>query len=138
MASTPRRFATNCPPHPPKGSPSIRTGWHPELEYLLAVVLFAATVIALTLVASPPGGHPGQAAQPHHNPKMGTAFVHTVIDDHSRVAYAEIHDDETAAPATTVPNARPLRQRQRLQVPRLATHSDTSAQVHGCVPLRDD
>jgi len=69
---------------------------------LLAVVLFAATVIALTLVASPPGGHPGQAAQPHHNPKMGTAFVHTVIDDHSRVAYAEIHDDETAAPATTV------------------------------------
>ena len=33
---------------------------------------------------------------------MGTAFVHTVIDDHSRVAYAEIHDDETAATATTV------------------------------------
>jgi hypothetical protein len=28
---------------------------------------------------------------------MGTAFVHTVLDDHSRVAYAEIHDDETAA-----------------------------------------
>ena len=34
--------------------------------------------------------------------KMGTAFVHTVIDDHSRVAYAEIHDDETAATATAV------------------------------------
>jgi transposase InsO family protein len=33
---------------------------------------------------------------------MGTAFVHTVIDDHSRVAYAEIHDDETAATATGV------------------------------------
>jgi transposase InsO family protein len=33
---------------------------------------------------------------------MGYAFVHTVIDDHSRVAYAEIHDDETAATATTV------------------------------------
>jgi transposase InsO family protein len=33
---------------------------------------------------------------------VGTAFVHTVIDDHSRVAYAEIHDDETAATATTV------------------------------------
>ncbi|GAA3345461.1 hypothetical protein GCM10020358_52640 [Amorphoplanes nipponensis] len=32
----------------------------------------------------------------------GTAFVHTVIDDHSRVAYAEIHDDETAATAVTV------------------------------------
>jgi transposase InsO family protein len=28
--------------------------------------------------------------------------VHTVIDDHSRVAYAEIHDDETAATATAV------------------------------------
>ncbi len=38
----------------------------------------------------------------HHNPKIGTAFVHTVIDDHSRVAYAEIHDDETAATAISV------------------------------------
>ena len=28
--------------------------------------------------------------------------MHTVIDDHSRVAYAEIHDDETAATATAV------------------------------------
>jgi transposase InsO family protein/transposase-like protein len=34
--------------------------------------------------------------------KVGTAFVHTVIDDHSRVAYAEIHDDETAATAVGV------------------------------------
>ena len=38
----------------------------------------------------------------YHNAKMGTAFVHTVIDDHSRVAYAEIHDDETAATAAAV------------------------------------
>ncbi len=38
----------------------------------------------------------------HHNPKIGTAFVHTVLDDHSRVAYAEIHDDETAATAAAV------------------------------------
>jgi transposase InsO family protein len=38
----------------------------------------------------------------HFNPKVGTAFVHTVIDDHSRVAYAEIHDDETAATAVAV------------------------------------
>ncbi len=30
------------------------------------------------------------------------AVVHTVIDDHSRVAYAEVHDDETAATATAV------------------------------------
>lgn len=35
-------------------------------------------------------------------PKMGHAFVHTVIDDHSRVAYAEVHDDETAATAVGV------------------------------------
>ena len=38
----------------------------------------------------------------HRGVLMGTAFVHTVIDDHSRVAYAEIHDDETAATATAV------------------------------------
>ena len=31
--------------------------------------------------------------------------MHTVLDDHSRVAYAEIHDDETAA--TAVPRAAP-------------------------------
>jgi len=34
--------------------------------------------------------------------KIGTAYVHTVLDDHSRVAYAEIHDDETAATAIAV------------------------------------
>ena len=38
----------------------------------------------------------------YRNPKIGTAFVHTVIDDHSRVAYAEVHDDETAATAAGV------------------------------------
>jgi Integrase core domain len=32
----------------------------------------------------------------------GHAFVHTVIDDHSRVAYAEVHDDETALTASGV------------------------------------
>jgi len=45
---------------------------------------------------------PGKPRNRHHNPKLGTAFVHTVLDDHSRVAYAEIHDDETAATATGV------------------------------------
>jgi transposase InsO family protein len=35
-------------------------------------------------------------------PKVGHAFVHTIIDDYSRVAYAEIHDDETATTATAV------------------------------------
>ena len=45
---------------------------------------------------------PGKPRNRHRNPKIGTAFVHTVIDDHSRVAYAEIHDDETAATAIGV------------------------------------
>ena len=45
---------------------------------------------------------PGKPRNAHYNPKIGTAFVHTVIDDHSRVAYAEIHDDETAATAIGV------------------------------------
>jgi transposase InsO family protein len=35
-------------------------------------------------------------------PLLGHAFVHTVIDDHSRVAYAEIHDDEKADTALGV------------------------------------
>jgi transposase InsO family protein len=35
-------------------------------------------------------------------PLVGTAFVHTVIDDHSRIAYAEIRDDEKAATAIDV------------------------------------
>jgi transposase InsO family protein len=35
-------------------------------------------------------------------PLVGTAYVHTVIDDHSRVAYAEIHTDEKADTAIAV------------------------------------
>ena len=45
---------------------------------------------------------PGKPRNQWHQAKMGTAFVHTVLDDHSRVAYAEIHDDETAATAAGV------------------------------------
>ncbi|GAA4834531.1 hypothetical protein GCM10023221_09120 [Luteimicrobium xylanilyticum] len=37
----------------------------------------------------------GKPRNARYERKMGTAFVHTVIDDHSRGAYAEIHDDET-------------------------------------------
>jgi transposase InsO family protein len=44
----------------------------------------------------------GKPRSAHRNPKMGTAYVHTVIDDHSRVAYAEIHNDETAVTAAAV------------------------------------
>lgn len=45
---------------------------------------------------------PGKPRNQWHNAKMGTAYVHTVLDDHSRVAYAEIHNDETAATAAGV------------------------------------
>jgi transposase InsO family protein len=45
---------------------------------------------------------PGKPRSRYRDPLIGTAFVHTVLDDHSRVAYAEIHDDETAATATAV------------------------------------
>ena len=44
----------------------------------------------------------GKPRSRHHHELMGTAFVHTVIDDHSRVAYAEIHDDEKAVTAIGV------------------------------------
>ena len=33
---------------------------------------------------------------------MGTCYLHTVIDDHSRVAYVEAHDDETKETAAAV------------------------------------
>jgi transposase InsO family protein len=44
----------------------------------------------------------GAGRNVHRGPVLGTAFVHTVLDDHSRAAYAEIHDDETAATAIGV------------------------------------
>ncbi len=49
-----------------------------------------------------PPGHSRHQTQWHHNELLGHAYVHTVIDDHSRVAYAEIHNDETAATAVGV------------------------------------
>lgn len=38
----------------------------------------------------------------NYRPAVGTCFVHTAIDDYSRVAYAECHDDERAATAVGV------------------------------------
>jgi transposase InsO family protein len=38
----------------------------------------------------------------NYRPRIGIAFVHTVIDDHSRTAYAEICTDEKAATAIGV------------------------------------
>jgi transposase InsO family protein len=43
---------------------------------------------------------PDKSRSKSHDIAMRHAFVHTVIDDHSRVAYAEVHDDETAITAT--------------------------------------
>jgi transposase InsO family protein len=45
---------------------------------------------------------PGTPRSKTHDPLSGHAFVHTVIDDHTRVAYAEVHDDETSQTATAV------------------------------------
>jgi len=45
---------------------------------------------------------PGKPRNKWRNPLIGQAFVHTVIDDHTRIAYAEVHDDETAITATAV------------------------------------
>jgi transposase InsO family protein len=44
----------------------------------------------------------GAPQSKNHDPNLGKAFVHTVVDDHSRVAYAEIHGDETAVTAVGV------------------------------------
>src|SRR3954447_7526972 len=47
-------------------------------------------------------GTPGKTRSKNYEPLMKDAVVHTVVEDHSRVAYAEIHDDETAATAAGV------------------------------------
>jgi transposase InsO family protein len=36
------------------------------------------------------------------HPNIGTGFWHTVVDDHSRLAYVEVHDDEKAKTAVGV------------------------------------
>jgi hypothetical protein len=45
---------------------------------------------------------PGLPKGADYKPRSGTAFVHTVIDDHSRVAYVEICGDEKASTAVAV------------------------------------
>jgi transposase InsO family protein len=44
----------------------------------------------------------GQARSRHHNQLMRHGYIHVVLDDHSRLAYAEIHDDELGITATAV------------------------------------
>jgi transposase InsO family protein len=62
-------------------------------------------------VGRPQGRHNAQATARRtgqrghrYRPLIGTAFLHTVIDDHSRVAYVEIHADEKADTAIGVLN----------------------------------
>jgi len=45
---------------------------------------------------------PGVKRNRHRGLNLGQAFEHTVIDDHSRVAYAEIYDAEPAVTAIAV------------------------------------
>ena len=51
--------------------------------------------------AQRPHAGPAQRGK-DYRPRIGTAYLHTVIDDHSRVAYAEICADEKAATAIGV------------------------------------
>lgn len=44
----------------------------------------------------------GALKSKHRQPLSGTCFLHTEIDDHSRVAYVEPHDDETRETAAIV------------------------------------
>lgn len=45
---------------------------------------------------------PGKKRNAHRGNKIGHTYVHTAVDDHSRVAYAENQNDETAATAVAV------------------------------------
>jgi transposase InsO family protein len=44
----------------------------------------------------------GAAKSKYRKPLIGTCYLHTVIDDHSRVAYVEAHHDETKETAALV------------------------------------
>ena len=44
----------------------------------------------------------GAPRSKYSHPLVGTCYLHTVIDDHSRVAYVEAHDDETKETAAAV------------------------------------
>lgn len=44
----------------------------------------------------------GAPKSKYRQPLIGTCYLHTVIDDHSRVAYVEARDDETGQTATEV------------------------------------
>jgi transposase InsO family protein len=43
--------------------------------------------------------HQGRPRTSPGRPNLGYGYVHAAVDDHSRLAYAEVHDNETAATA---------------------------------------
>jgi hypothetical protein len=45
-------------------------------------------------------GHAVTGGRTRRSPGAGWDYVHSIIDDCSRLAYSEIHDDETAARST--------------------------------------
>jgi transposase InsO family protein len=45
---------------------------------------------------------PGVGHDRHGHARNGNAFVHSVLDDHSRVVYSEVHDDERKETAVAV------------------------------------
>lgn len=45
---------------------------------------------------------PGVNRNTDHHPRLGIGYLHTVIDDHSRVAYVEMHGDERSETAIGV------------------------------------
>jgi transposase InsO family protein len=45
---------------------------------------------------------PGLPRAADYKPRLGTAYLHTVIDDHSRVAYVEVCSDEKGTTAAAV------------------------------------
>jgi transposase InsO family protein len=47
-------------------------------------------------------GREATVAHNHKKVRIGLDYIHAVIDDHSRLAYAEIHDDEKGAAAAGV------------------------------------
>ena len=38
----------------------------------------------------------------HHHPLRGHGFIHAAVDDHTRLAYCEIHENETRETAAAV------------------------------------
>ena len=72
----------------------------------------------------------GAPKSKYRQPLVGTCYLHTVIDDHSRVAYVEAHDDETKETAAAV-----LRNAVAWFAERGVTVQRVLSDNGGCLPL---